>query len=249
MKIKSPKTFEKFKELDDLFLKMGAESGNMEFDKYMEMSLLSAVETLDPNDVKRRQKGMKLLDGLKEQIRECVDPSNAEPFSVVNHGDCWTNNFLYNYGERGGPEGIALIDWQISRYCSPVIDLVYFLFICTDRALRVKHWDELINVYHRSLREIVEQVEEDIMTQLPITLLLRQLKTFGKFGVVMGALVMPMLQVKNEELMDLDVMAEKMKNMDPKEMEEMHKKFEEQRSGSSARLREIVEDAIQYGYL
>jgi hypothetical protein len=65
----------------------------------------------------------------------------------------------------------------------------------------------------------------------------------------MGALVMPMLQVKNEELMDLDVMAEKMKNMDPKEMEEMHKKFEEQRSGSSARLREIVEDAIQYGYL
>lgn len=250
MKLKKPEEFEKFKKLDDLFFKMSDDNNsNFNIDKYIEMNVVKAIEALDPKDVKKKERAMKLMDGLMEQIRPCVDPFNAEPFAVVNHGDCWTNNFLFHYGERGVPNDITLIDWQISRYCSPIIDLVYFLFICTVHDFRMKHWDELINIYHRSVKEIVEYVGGDIMSQFPITALLRQLKKFGKFGVVMGAMIMPMLQVKNEDLVDMDYMAEKMKDIDPASMEEMHKKFEEQTSGSISRMREIIEDAIQYGYL
>jgi thiamine kinase-like enzyme len=249
MKLKKPEIFEKFKELDDLFFKLSADNENFEFDKYLEINIRTAIEALDPNDLKKKQRAMKVLDGLIEQIKPCVDPKEAEPFSVVTHGDCWTNNFLFHYGARGAPEEIILIDWQVSRYCSPIIDLVNFLFICTDHEFRVKHWDELINIYHRSVREIVEHVGGDIMTQLPITALLRQLKKFGKYGVVVGAMLVPMLQVKNEELMDMDFMAEKMKDMDPAMMEEIKKQFEETTAASSSRLREIVEDAIKYGYL
>lgn len=87
------------------------------------------------------------------------------------------------------------------------------------------------------------------MDQLPITALLRQLKKFGKFGVIMGSMLVPMLATKNEELMDMDFMAEKMKDMSPEMLEEMQKHFEAQAAPVTARLREIVEDAIQYGYL
>jgi hypothetical protein len=146
----------------------------------------------------------------------------------------------------------VLIDWQISRYCSPVIDLVYFIFICTDRQLRAKHYDELLNIYHHSLKELLDHLGGDTMTQFPFTAFLRHLKKFGKFGVVMATMILPMLQTKNEELMDMDYMAEKMVNPDPAEMEKLMKEYMEKSSGyqtSVKRMREVFEDAIKYGYL
>lgn len=90
------------------------------------------------------------------------------------------------------------------------------------------------------------------MTQFPFTAFLRHLKKFGKFGVVMACMILPMLQTKNEELMDMDYMAEKMNNPDPAEMERLMKEYMEKSSGyqtSVKRMREVLHDAIKYGYL
>ena len=247
LKAKRPELFEEFKKIDDLFFKMSL--NDMEFFKYMEANVLNAINTLDEGD-KDRERAMKLLNNLMEQVYKCVDPLYAEPYAVVTHGDCWMNNYLYHYDSRGAPESIVLIDWQISRYCSPVIDLVYFMFICSDQGLRVKHWDELLGIYHRSMRELLEQVGVDSMAQFPITALMRHLKKFGKFGVVMAIFVVPMLQMKGEDLPDMDFMAENMKDLDPAVMEEMMKKFANQQApGVNIRLRDVVKDAIKYNYI
>lgn len=151
--------------------------------------------------------------------------------------------------QRGTPDKIVLLDWQITRYCSPVLDLVYFIFVCTDGPMRAKHFDELLNLYHRSLKDTLDHLGGDTMTQFPFTALLRQLKQVGKFGIVMATFLIPMLTTSNDELPDMDFMAENMKNEDPAVMEEMMKNWMKTNKFYEARMRDALLDAIRYGYL
>jgi hypothetical protein len=195
---------------------------------------------------------MNIAENMAQTMSSCTDIDASEPYAVLNHGDCWMNNFLYHYDKRGRAEGIVFIDWQISRYCSPVVDLMYFIFICTDKQMRDKHFDELINLYHRSLKEFLDHLGGDTATQFPFTALLRHLKKFGKVGILSGCFAVPMLQTRNDQLLDMDVMAEKMQKMDPKEMEELTKQFMEMNKDGveiiNKRIRDVIEDGIRYGY-
>lgn len=87
------------------------------------------------------------------------------------------------------------------------------------------------------------------MSQFPFTALLRQLKQFGKFGVIMATFLIPMLTTSNDELPDMDFIAENMKNPDPAVMEEMMKKFMKTNKHYEARMRDSLLDAIRYGFL
>lgn len=87
------------------------------------------------------------------------------------------------------------------------------------------------------------------MSQFPFTALLRQLKQFGKFGVVMATFLISMLTTSNDELPDMDFIAENMANPDPKVIEEMMKNFTKTNKAYESRMRETLLDAIRYGYL
>lgn len=155
----------------------------------------------------------------------------------------------FNVLQRGRPEKIVLLDWQITRYCSPVLDLLYFTFVCTDHELRVKHYDELLGIYHHSLKNLLDHLGGDTMSQFPFTALLRQLKQFGKFGVIMAAMLIPMLATKAEDLPDMDYMSENMDNQDPEYMKEMMKKFSTGNDNYASRMKGALDDAMKFGYL
>lgn len=247
MKAIKPEQFKKFKELDDMFSKMGDDP---HFEQYVTSLIVNGVNTIDSSDTKRRRKAESLLRGFKALIIECTSSEAAEPFSIVGHGDPWFNNFLFCYDKRGAPKEISLIDWQISRYGSPVLDLVYFIFICTDHAFRVKHFDELINIYHRTIKEFLYLMKCDIASQFPFTALLRQLKKFGKFGVITSIFLIPSMQSKGDDLLDIDFMAENMqKEIDPAYQAQLMKMVSTQQANSHGKVRDLILDAIQYGYL
>lgn len=143
-----------------------------------------------------------------------------------------------------------MLDWQISRYCSPVLDFVYFMFSCTDVEMRVKHFDELLNIYHRSLKELLDHLGGDTMTQFPFTALLRQLKKFGRFGIYMSLLLIPILTTQNDKLPDMDFMAENMNSEDPALMEEMQNAWMAQSDASyKPRMQGALHDAVRFGYV
>jgi Ecdysteroid kinase-like family len=57
------------------------------------------------------------------------------------------------------PVDIRLLDFQIIRYSSPVLDLSYCIFGSTTKELRDKHYFEFLDVYHQTLSEhITRQV-------------------------------------------------------------------------------------------
>ena len=101
------------------------------------------------------------------------------------------------------------------------------------------------------MKEFLDAMKCDIVLQFPMTALLRQLKKFGKFGVITSILITPTIQSKSEDMIDMDVMSEKMQNgeMNPAMQEQLMKMFGEHQALSNDKVRDLILDAIQYGYL
>lgn len=76
-----------------------------------------------------------------------------EEFNVLNHGDSWSNNFMFKYNEKGEREDTILVDFQICKYGSPVQDLLYFIFSSPKQDIRLTEFDYLIKYYHDNLLE------------------------------------------------------------------------------------------------
>ena len=80
-------------------------------------------------------------------------------YSVIGHGDCWTPNFLIHSTKFDGreiPVQAKMIDFQLARYASPVIDIAFFIYSCTTEELREKYYDNLIKTYHETLTEFIK---------------------------------------------------------------------------------------------
>lgn len=77
-------------------------------------------------------KHVKHLESLQNDFLEMVWTSGeAHPnFNVLNHGDLWNNNIMFRYLEREpNIENVRLLDYQMLHYCSPAIDLHFFLIV------------------------------------------------------------------------------------------------------------------------
>ena len=126
--------------------------------------------------------------------------------------------------------------------------MVHFIFSCTDEDLRANHYDDLLKTYHQSLRELLDRLGGDTESQFPYSALLQQLKQFGRFGVLIATMMIPMLSMKNEDLPDMDLMAENM-SKDPKAVEEMMKGMGKGNDFYKVRMLAVIMDSIRLGYL
>lgn len=88
-------------------------------------------------------------------IFNLVSSAAAEPYAVICHGDVTTNNSMFRYDEQGNPIEIQLIDWQFTRFASPVTDLVLYLFCSTTKELRDQHYNDFLKIYHESLSDLL----------------------------------------------------------------------------------------------
>jgi thiamine kinase-like enzyme len=66
-------------------------------------------------------------------------------FNVFNHNDVWINNLMYKY-ENARVKDVLLLDYQLSCWGSPAIDLNYFLYGSIRDDVREKNFDKLIRV-------------------------------------------------------------------------------------------------------
>ncbi|XP_071453942.1 uncharacterized protein [Hetaerina americana] len=122
-------------------------------------------------------------------------------WNVANHGDLWFNNMLFRYEGEGGsgkPVDVKLLDLQLTRYCHPGVDLLFFLYTSTHRSIREQHFDLLISEYHSSLARTLRAINHDHM---PISL--DDLKTdlrgeYQPFGVIIGTFFAPYLRLDSD---------------------------------------------------
>lgn len=89
------------------------------------------------------------------------------------------------------------------------------------------------------------------MEQFPMTALFRQLKWFGKYGIFSSSFILPMLSTKNEDLPDMDFLADEMKNSkdEKRDISAMESMFKSGLGSYERRMRGNIVDACNYGFL
>lgn len=63
--------------------------------------------------------------------------------------------------QAGVVEEACLLDFQLSRYAPPVLDLLYLVYSCTDRDMRDRHLDALMREYHDELSSALRRLGSD----------------------------------------------------------------------------------------
>jgi hypothetical protein len=169
IKDQKPELLDDYRGLVDIFF----QRDNVSKDQiivWFDMLKKQAVEALAScNNDEITQRGERVLAAdFFELLESCIEGEGAEPYAVLCHGDCWNNNIMYKndsvrktflklsiskftFKQSGKPVDVRLLDWQIMRYASPVCDLLYYIFGCTTKSLRDKHYFEFLNVYYSSL--------------------------------------------------------------------------------------------------
>lgn len=110
--------------------------------------MVSAEVSADSEYVKRLRAFIE-TDTFFAKMVKLVDTDTE--LSVICHGDCWTNNFLYRYDDLGTILETCLVDFQLIRYGSPALDISNLIFCCTEKTQRSEHMQDWLKLYHREL--------------------------------------------------------------------------------------------------
>ncbi|XP_022232701.2 uncharacterized protein LOC111081075 [Drosophila obscura] len=92
-----------------------------------------------------------VLSHLMEYAARTVDV-DAKDFQTLIHGDCWTNNIMFQYDDRGTPINVVLIDFQFCTWTSPAGDLHYFCSSSLREDAREKE-TELVQYHYYAMKK------------------------------------------------------------------------------------------------
>jgi hypothetical protein len=123
----------------------------------------------------------------------CTLATPQEPYAVILHGDVFINNILFHYPleeTEETPDKLCLIDFQMSRYGSPALDLSYFLIrYYTEEAGH--NYQDLLRVYHDALREFVRQLGSNAGELYPFSVLQEEMQKYSAFGMALALFSIP----------------------------------------------------------
>lgn len=95
-----------------------------------------------------------------------------------------------------------LVDFQLSSFQSPMLDIIYTLFSSSNEEITEVHWEEMLQFYHHELIECLEKL--GFAGRKPrLTELHQELLTKGTFGVVLGIFVLAVRNLKDAEGADM----------------------------------------------
>ncbi|XP_055842780.1 uncharacterized protein LOC129909734 [Episyrphus balteatus] len=155
----------------------------------------------------------KITEKMKEFYNEfdsrlfaCQKPLKNE-IKVLNHGDFWVNNLLFKYDDRNNPVDLVFLDFQLSIYGSPGIDLNYFIFASVQMEV-LKKWKTLLEVYYVSLRDTLKELGyQKIPTYANIEKEFKQKSAYGFFTLI-GPLPVMTMQKEASEGNNFETLAE-----------------------------------------
>ncbi|EFA06727.1 hypothetical protein TcasGA2_TC009658 [Tribolium castaneum] len=207
---------EKFHELVETVIKGKADFGDMET---MVKMFQAPIE--DSHNLLKGEVDDKILDKWRNFqndvhfIMEQLD-EGFEGLKVILHGDCWNNNFMFllEDGDHNRPLKVAILDWQIARYTTPIFDLSYFLFSCVS-GRDFEELDDILATYFDSFTGHLKSLgisEPELLYSK--NEFLKDWTRFCKYGILMSTFLMKVVSTDKDEVVDIAENAEKGKNIE-----------------------------------
>lgn len=89
------------------------------------------------------------------------------------------------------------------RYASPVLDIIHFLYICTDSAFRFEYLDTLLNVYYASLETALKINDIDVKKVYPRAEFEKYFQEYLPFGLLIALLELRLVKTSNDDNLNL----------------------------------------------
>ncbi|XP_058118077.1 uncharacterized protein LOC131289431 [Anopheles ziemanni] len=159
--------------------------------------------------------------------------------SLITHGDCWLPNFLFR------PDSVRMIDFQMVRYGSPALDIILFVYTCTDQTMRQHGYDEMLTAYYQSCCDHLADLGSDPDVVFPRSELSNELEQFGRFGCGIAVESIPLSLLDETEVPDLD----KIETTEALPLEQVMTVRNIKTSAGRRRLLDVFRHAYECGYL
>lgn len=141
-------------------------------------------------------------------------------------------------------KSISILDWQIARYCPPVLDLLYNIFSSTDKPFRDRYYSKLVDTYHTSLSATIRKLGSDPELYSYETLQ-QQLRKFGDFTLLCAPLIISIrVAIATNSSGDNDGSTDKREKI----LSNIHSSGETQTEYSRL-INELLIDLVNYGYV
>ncbi|KAK7872610.1 hypothetical protein R5R35_001946 [Gryllus longicercus] len=123
-----------------------------------QMECLVEVANTWPNFERIAKKIRKTIPRAVDKLISVCRKQDSD-WKVLNHGDCWINNIMFKYSEKTGEVAdLRFIDFQITRFASPALDITYFMYTSPQSDVRARHMDRLLMEYCDEFRKTVRSL-------------------------------------------------------------------------------------------
>lgn len=144
-------------------------------------------------------------------------------------------------------QSVCILDWQITRYCSPVLDLLYNIFSGTDKKFRDQHFDTCLNTYYTSLSTTIRTLGSDPDKLYTFDNFQMEMKEFGEFALLTGPMIIQIRVANAKDVRDLDDYSDRVENGEEADL--LNDFDEETQQMFSDQVNDLVADLLDYGYV
>lgn len=122
--------------------------------------------------------------------------------SIINQGDSWVPNFL---ARKTNENEALMLDFQLTRSGSPVLDLSTFIYACTDKSVWDTKFHTLLKFYHDELCKVIKLLGSNPENLYQWSTFMKEVEQQFVFGLVFALEIIPMSLLDETDVFDLDV--------------------------------------------
>ncbi|XP_055312342.1 uncharacterized protein LOC129574385 [Sitodiplosis mosellana] len=244
MKDQRPNEFREFQQLTDFFVGI-----------YVKTTIKSFIKTLIDRSINVLEKPQhkQIMQNFRNTFLERAEKLKSVPycdeFGIMLHGDCWNNNFLFQHRNDNKKQlkSICFVDWQLTHYSPPVIDVLYNIFSSTDKPFRDLHYEKLLKTYYSSLSQTIRKLGSDPNKLYTYENFQEQMRKYSDYALLLAPMIITIRLAKAKDVANLDDYAECLERGE--EADVVHEFDDETQAEFSKQINGLVTDLVDYGYV
>lgn len=206
-----------------------------------------AIDALEHDEVKIIEK-LEAVKGnnLFEMIDQVFSNTTPEPYGVLVHGDLWNNNIMYQNTDKETPSKLSFIDWQLSQFGSPALDVAHYIFCSLDEVTRSKYYHEFIDLYYSSLVTTLKKFGCDDQKLFTLADLKDQCRKYGRTCLLAGPILCQIMTANPEDIAVLnDAVDQWQEAQENGTIEDIANPFGEVNEAYKSRIRCLLRDCVR----
>lgn len=144
-------------------------------------------------------------------------------------------------------KSVCFVDWQLTHYSPPVIDVLYNVFSSTDKPFRDLNYEKLLNTYYSSMSQTIRKLGSDPNKLYTFENFQEQLRKYSDYALLLAPMIITIRLAKAKDVANLDDFAECLERGEDADL--VHEFDDETQIEFSKQINGLVTDLVEFGYI